>query len=163
MDKKLVLEVFENKKLNLPTMVLSGDNTLELFKPYLELIKVDCNSKTANTVYRAKYTALDFPFEQFQRDKQYHNTAVLAMQLVAHNKARWIKTDKEALNPEVAATNKKRQVLADNKKKQTVFWLQTLSDEEKEKFYKDNAKKRKELKDAKKTHLLDDVLPNYLR
>ena len=144
-------------------MVLSGNNTFALFKPYLELIKTDCTSTTPNTIYRSKYTLLGFPLEYFKRDKQYHNTAVLAYYLVNANKAKWIKFDVDAVNPEIAKNEHKRNVIAENRKKRTSVWLQTLSGEEKEQFYKNNAIKSKATREAQKTHLLDDILPNYLK
>lgn len=162
-NKKLILEVFENQELDLPAMTLSGDDTFELFKPYLELIKIDCTSNTPNTIYRAKYKLLNFPFEKFLRDKQFHNTSVLAEHLISLNKAQWIKFNKNAFDPEKAKIKRKKSVLEENKKKQTVFFTQKLSGEEKKQFYKNNVIKRKRTLQGEPTHLLDDVLPDYLK
>jgi hypothetical protein len=136
----LKLNIFNNKKLKTPEMLLQANDVVELLEPFLALIKSD-KQGSYDVVLKDKFSQIGIDVKQnFLRKKKYYNNIFLTTYLVDNKLAKWLEKDDDLLDPQKASRLYKNSFITKQKTKEKRLlgrkkFLENLSPEEKQKQF----------------------------
>lgn len=137
----LKLNIFNNKKLKTPEMLLQANDVVELLEPFLALIKSD-KQGSYDVVLKDKFSQIGIDVKQnFQRKKKYYNNIFLTTFLINNNLAKWLEKDDDLLDPQKASRLYRNSFITKQETKEKrllgrIKFLENLSPEEKQKQFK---------------------------
>lgn len=137
----LKLNIFNNKKLKTPEMLLQANDVVELLEPFLALIKSD-KQGSYDVVLKDKFSQIGIDVKQFfQRKKKYYNNIFLTTYLIDNNLAKWLEKDADLLDPQKASRLFRNSFITKQETKEKrllgrIKFLENLSLEEKQKQFK---------------------------
>lgn len=114
----LKLKVFANKELNLPEMILEGNNSIELLDFYINNVpagKKNLKSKVAYVDDKLQMLRLDI--KKYNTSSLFKKYAILACFLVQNNMATWLEYDIDLLDPKKAANKMRFKNVAEKRTK----------------------------------------------